>query len=206
MSLMPFSVSNTFDGTTVPNAEDFTFPYTFDEPIPFSFEMILDATRISDGKSYRVEIKEQGYLTRYNSATDKYPCLWVSPTLSQAGGFNAGAVFSGVTGYQKEYLDGQQIASYNVTSFNTFSLTPALNVYSGISVQILNCSLPVIFKEYNDTIDYSVSYYYLNERTSGDTNAWVNRKLSDGYVLEYIYNAIADETPLVEYYYYGQAE
>ena len=48
--MMTVNVTNTFDGSGLPSGEAFTYPHTFDEPIPIPVKYSYKATRISHGK------------------------------------------------------------------------------------------------------------------------------------------------------------
>lgn len=204
--MLTFSVENTFDGSTLPDGSDFTYPHTFDEPIPFSVKYSYKASRISDGKIQEYITEIHGFITGYPNASAKYPCLFVGIIDNSFGQFGGGVTFSGISGTQKRYLDGQQTASYNISSFNNDSTSWSTSVFSNFIVTIEECSIPLILKSYDDTLLYENEYYYLNQNTTGDTNAWAVRQVNAGYDIEKIYNAIPDDSPLVEYVYYGQAE
>ena len=204
--MMTVNVTNTFDGSGLPSGEAFTYPHTFDEPIPIHVKYSYKATRISDGKIQEYVTDFQGYITGYPNASAKYPCLFFSAETNVLGQFGGGVTFYGITGTQKRYLDGQQTASYNINSFNNDSTSWSTSVFSNFIASIDECTIPVVLQRYEDTLLYEKEYYYLNQVSSGDTNAWSVRQVNAGYELNKIFNAIDSEAPdSTEYFYYGVA-
>lgn len=191
--MMTIDVAKTFDGSGLPSGESFTYPHTFDEPIPLSFKYSYKATRISDGKIQEYVTQINGYITGYPNASAKYPCLFVSPIGNVVGQFNGGITFSGISGTQKRYLDGQQTASYNITSFGNDSTSWSTSAFSNFITTIEECSIPVILQTYDDTLLYEEEYYYQSQITGSDTNAWATRQVNAGYELSKIFNALTEE-------------
>lgn len=191
--MLTFDVEKTFEKDMLPVLPmGSTYPYTFGTAIPFEINIHFSARQISDGKIYQIDVYEVGNFTGYSRGNAfSLPEITLDPDNNQVIGSPNGGIFSNVTGYQREYLDGTQTAYYEISAFNSFAIGNLSTEYYENFKLTMTTSLPVIFRTQAQSIYYTEGLVYWEENAGAHT--FRNLTPETDFNIKSIYNAVEDE-------------